>query len=94
MRLVACAVPISKANSGLLVIGEHQGAMVAEHLKDVLHRFELTHYHLVAVTNYNDFPNYSKSHLLQSTLGASGLALPGLRNQIPCMAHDIQLAVG
>jgi len=31
---------------------------------------------------------------LQSTLEASGIAWPALRNQIPCMAHVIQLALG
>jgi len=31
---------------------------------------------------------------LQSTLEASGIELPALRNHIPCMAHSIQLAVG
>jgi len=31
---------------------------------------------------------------LQSTLEASGIERPALRNHIPCMAHVIQLAVG
>ena len=31
---------------------------------------------------------------LQSTLEASGIELPALRNHIPCMAHVIQLALG
>jgi len=31
---------------------------------------------------------------LQSTLEASRIELPALRNHIPCMAHVIQLAVG
>jgi len=31
---------------------------------------------------------------LQTTLEASGLEWPGLRNHIPCMAHVIQLALG
>jgi len=31
---------------------------------------------------------------LQSTLEASGIEWPALRNHIPCMAHVIQLAIG
>jgi hypothetical protein len=31
---------------------------------------------------------------LQSTLEASGIDWPALRNHIPCMAHVIQLALG
>ena len=31
---------------------------------------------------------------LQSTLEASAIQWPALRNQIPCMAHVIQLASG
>jgi len=31
---------------------------------------------------------------LQSTLEASGIKWPALRNHIPCMAHVIQLALG
>jgi len=34
------------------------------------------------------------THRLQSTLEASGIEWPALRNHIPCMAHVIQLAVG
>jgi len=34
------------------------------------------------------------SHELQSTLEASGIEWPALRNHIPCMAHVIQLASG
>jgi len=34
------------------------------------------------------------THELQSTLEASGIEWPALRNQIPCMAHIIELAVG
>ena len=33
------------------------------------------------------------SHELQSTLEASGIQWPALRNHIPCMAHSIQLAL-
>jgi len=34
------------------------------------------------------------THELQSTLEASGIEWPALRNHIPCMAHVIQLALG
>jgi hypothetical protein len=34
------------------------------------------------------------THEPQSTLDASGIELPALRNDIPFMAHDIQLALG
>jgi len=42
----------------------------------------------------NDFPNYSMAYPLQSTLAASSIKWPALRNHIPCMAHVIQLALG
>ena len=31
---------------------------------------------------------------LQSTVEASGILWPAMRNHIPCMAHDIQLVLG
>jgi len=34
------------------------------------------------------------THVLQSTLEASGIEWPALRNHIPCMAHIIPLALG
>jgi hypothetical protein len=34
------------------------------------------------------------THELQTTLEASGIKWPALRNHIPCMAHIIQLALG
>jgi len=60
----------------------------------VLDRFELTDTRLVAITTDNVFSHYSITHELQSTLQASGIQWPALRNHIPCMAHDIQLALG
>jgi hypothetical protein len=63
-------------------------------LKDVLDRFELTDGHLLGITTDNASSNYSMTRELQSTLEASGIEWPVLRNHIPCMAHIIQLALG
>jgi len=46
------------------------------------------------MTTDNASSNYSMTLEQQSTLEASGFELPALRNQIPCMAHIIQLASG
>jgi len=63
-------------------------------VKDVLDRFELTDAHLLGITTDNASPNYPMTRELQSTLEASGIEWPALRNHIPCMAHIIQLALG
>jgi hypothetical protein len=63
-------------------------------LKDVLDRFELTDGSLLGITTDNASSNYSMTRKLQSTLEASGIEWPALRNHIPCMAHVIQLALG
>ena len=57
-------------------------------------RFELTDSRLLGITTDNAFSNYSMTRGLQSTLEASGIKCPALRNNIPCMAHVIQLALG
>jgi len=75
-------------------MGQHTGARLAVHLKDVLDRFELTDSHLLGITTDNASSNYSMTRELQSTLEASGIEWPALRNHIPCMAHVIQLALG
>jgi len=93
MRLIA-HFPISKALQGLQVKGQHMGARLAGHLKDVLHCFELTDGHLLGITTYNASLNYSMTHKLQTTLEASGIEWPALRNHIPCIAHFIQVALG
>jgi len=59
----------------------------------VLDRFELTDGHLLRITTDNASSNYSMTRELQSTLEASGIEWPALRNHIPCMAHVIQLAL-
>jgi len=41
----------------------------------------------------NASSNYSMTHELQSTLEATGIGWPALRNHIPCMAHVIQLSL-
>jgi hypothetical protein len=74
--------------------GQHTGARLAVHLKDVLDHFELTDGRMVGITTDNDSSNYSMTRKLQSTLEASGIGWPALRNPIPCMAHVIQLALG
>jgi len=68
--------------------------MLALHLKDVLDRFELTDGRLLVITTDNASSNYSMTCELQSTLEASGIEWPALRNHIPCMGYVIQLALG
>jgi len=60
----------------------------------VLVRFELTDRHLLGIMTDNASSNYSMTPELQSTLVASGIELPALKNDIPCSAHVIQLASG
>jgi hypothetical protein len=69
-------------------------AKLAIHLKDVLDRLDLTNGRLCRITTDNASSNYSMTRELQSTLEASGIEWPALRNHIPCMAHVIQLALG
>jgi hypothetical protein len=64
------------------------------HLKDVLDRSELTDGRLLGITTDNASSNDLMTCELQSTLEASGIEWPALRNHIPCMARVIQLAVG
>ena len=63
-------------------------------MKDVLDRFERTDGHLLGIPTDNTSSNYSMTRELQSTLEASGIKWPALRNHIPCMAHVIELALG
>jgi len=60
----------------------------------VLDRFEHTDSQLLGIMTDNAFSNYSMTRELQSTLQASGIEWPVLRNHIPCMEHVIQLALG
>jgi hypothetical protein len=63
-------------------------------LKEVLDCFELTDGRLLGITTDNASSNYSMTSELQSTLEASGIERPALRNHILCMMHIIQLALG
>ena len=56
--------------------------------------FELTVGRLLGITTDNASSNYSMTRELHSTLEASGIEWPALRNHIPCMALVIQLALG
>jgi len=60
----------------------------------VLDPFELTNGRLLGITTDSASSNYSMTRELQSTLEASGIEWPALRNHIRCMAHVIQLALG
>ena len=60
----------------------------------MLDRFELTDSRLLGITPDNASSKYSITSELQSTLEASGIDWPALRNHILCMAHVIQLALG
>jgi len=75
-------------------MGQHTGARLAVHLKEVLDRFELTNSRFLGITSDNASSNYSMTCELHSTLEASGSEWPALRNHIPCMGHVIQLPVG
>jgi hypothetical protein len=63
-------------------------------LKDVLYRFELTNGRMLGIMTDNASSNYSMTRELQSTLEASRIEWPSLRNHIACMAHVVQLALG
>ena len=63
-------------------------------MKDVLDHSELTDSLLLVIMTVNATSNYSMTRELQSTLEASGIEWPALRNHILCMAHVIQLALG
>jgi len=60
----------------------------------VLDRFDLTDGRLLGITTDNALSDYSMTRELQSTLEASGIKWPALRNHIPCMAYVLQLALG
>jgi len=55
---------------------------------------ELTDGRLLGITTDNASSNYSMTRELQSTLEASGIEWPALRNHIRHMAHVIQLDSG
>jgi hypothetical protein len=63
-------------------------------LKDALDCSELTDGRLLGIMKDNASANDSMTCELQSTLEASGIEWPALRNHIPCMVHVMQLALG
>jgi len=94
MRLITQCFPFSQVDYGWLVMGPHTGARLAVHLKDILHRFELTDCCLLQIATDNAPSNHFMTGGLQSTLEACGIEFPALRNHTPCMVHVIQLAIG
>ena len=70
------------------------GAWLAGHLKELLDCLQLTGGHLLGIKTDNVSTNYLIYHELQTTLKASRIEWPALRNYIPCMAYIIELAVG
>jgi hypothetical protein len=60
----------------------------------VVDLIELTDSRLLGIMTDNTLSNYSMTCELQSTLEASGIEWPALRNHLTCMAHIIQLAFG
>jgi len=64
------------------------------HCEDMLHGFEVTDGHLLAITTDKGSSNFSIRRKLQSTLEDSGIEWPAFWNHIPWMAHIIQLALG
>jgi hypothetical protein len=63
-------------------------------LNDELYHLELTDGRVLSSMIDNAASNYSMTSELQSTIEASGIEWPALRNHIPCRAHVIQLALG
>jgi hypothetical protein len=63
-------------------------------LKDVLDGVKLTNGRLLGISTDDSSSKYSMTHKRQSSLEASGIKCPALRNHNPCVAHVIQLAVG
>jgi len=94
MRSIEYPCPFSIANSGSQFNCQHTGASQAIHLKDVHDRFQLTKGPLLHISTDDTSSNCSMTLELQSTLQASGIEWPALRNHIPCMAQVIQLAFG
>jgi len=70
------------------------GAWLTGHLKAVLDCLELTDRRFLGITRDNASPNYSMTPELTTTLEASRIEWPTLRNHIPCIMHVIELALG
>jgi hypothetical protein len=74
-------------------MSHHTRARIAVHLKDMLDHVELTDGHVIDIVTDNSSSNHSLTCELQSTLVASGIEWQALRNNRPCMAHTILLAL-
>jgi hypothetical protein len=64
-------------------MGQHTRARLAGHLQDVLDCFDLTDGRFLGITTDNAHLNYSMTRESQTTLEASGIVWPALRNHIP-----------
>jgi hypothetical protein len=77
-----------------LVTAQHTGARLRVHLKEVQNYVELTGGFLLEISTGNTSSNYSVTWELQSTLDASSIQWPAMRNHILRIAHVICLALG
>jgi hypothetical protein len=73
---------------------QHTGARLAIHLNEGHECFEHTAGRSCGVATNNTSSTYSMTEELQSTVEATGIERPALRNQIPNMAPVIQLTIG
>jgi hypothetical protein len=94
MKMIAHSFPISKAQQGLQGKGQHTGARIVGHLKDVFEGFVLPDCRLIVITTDNVSSNYSLTREIPTTIEASGIELLGMGIHISCMVHVIQLALG
>jgi hypothetical protein len=94
MRSIAHSIPISEADQGLQLKGQHSGTLAAGCLMEVLDRFELTDSRLLVITIENTSSNYLVTRELLTTVGDSNIEWPTLRNHNPGMAHVTQLGLG
>jgi len=63
-------------------------------LKEVINRFDVNNSYLLGISPVNASANYSMTRELQSTLEASKVECPAMRNHIPLTTHGTQRAVG
>lgn len=63
-------------------MGQHMGSRLVVHLQDVLDHFELSDSGMLGITTDNASSNDSKNHEPHSTVEASGIKWPALRNHI------------
>jgi len=94
MRLIARSFPIPKAMPASQDTGQHAEAWRAADLDDVPDRFQLADGHWLGIMTNTASKNYLMTCESKSTCEDSGIEWPALKNQIPCMAHVIQLTLG